>query len=788
VGQYAEVSLRNRLLVLTLAALVPALVFAAVVVVLLHGKERAAVDRGLADTARALSLAIERELDASITALRVLALSRSLSVGDYRTFHEQALSVLATRQKWTNVYLVEVPSNRQLVNTLRPYGTPLPPSVNRELHETVARTRQPAVSDVFIGSVNGRPVVSVLVPVVRGGEVRHLLGAAILPEVLGGLLAEQQLPGTWLGTLIDGRQRIIARTRSGETLVGQPPSPSLAEKIRVTDEGTFETTTIEGVRVHTAVKRSPFSGWTIALGVPASVVEASLVRSLWTVVAMAAVGLLLGVGFARASGRRIERAVAALVEAARDMGRGRVPALGPLPLPELDEAGRAMVAASLERRQAEDAARTALQRVEFLAETSRRLSGSLDYERTVETVARLAVPVLADVCAFDVVGADGRLEQVVSAQRDPGPPAASLEAWHQAPALDAEHHPVTTALRTARPVFVPDVTDDWLRAAASGPEHLEHLRRLDLRSLVTVPVRGRSRMLGALRCAYTGASGRRHTADDLALVEELARRAAIAMEQAAMYRAAEAARTEAEAANRAKDEFLAVLSHELRTPLNSVYGWTRMLRSGHLADDVVAHALDVIERSVKTQIQLIEDLLDVSRIVTGKMRLEITPVALDTVVDAALDTVRPAMEAKAIGLEYRVDRGAVTVLADAARLQQVAWNLLSNAVKFTPRGGAVRVVLERRGPSVRLAVSDTGQGIDKDALPRIFDRFWQADGSSTRLHGGLGIGLALVRHLVELHGGTVAADSEGEGRGATFTVEVPTAAAREVAVESLAGD
>jgi signal transduction histidine kinase/CheY-like chemotaxis protein len=238
------------------------------------------------------------------------------------------------------------------------------------------------------------------------------------------------------------------------------------------------------------------------------------------------------------------------------------------------------------------------------------------------------------------------------------------------------------------------------------------------------------------------------------------------------------ARTEAEHANRLKDEFLATVSHELRTPLHAVIGWSHMLRTGGLDEATAARAIETIERNAKLQAQLIEDILDVSRVVTGKLRLNIAPVDFASVINAAIDSVQLAAESKDIQLEVTLDPSARRVSGDASRLQQVIWNLLSNAIKFTPKGGRVQVRLKRAEGSAQINVSDTGEGINADFLPFIFDRFRQADGSSTRKHGGLGLGLAIVRHLVELHGGTVSADSQGKGRGATFTIRLPLAPAQ----------
>ena len=244
-------------------------------------------------------------------------------------------------------------------------------------------------------------------------------------------------------------------------------------------------------------------------------------------------------------------------------------------------------------------------------------------------------------------------------------------------------------------------------------------------------------------------------------------------EREQLLRSEQDARATAETANRAKDQFLAVLSHELRTPLNAVYGWAQMLRTGQIREEAQERALDIIVRNANAQLQLIDDLLDVSRVITGKMRLDVQSVDLKAVIEAALDAVRPAAGAKEIRLQSVLDPRAGPVTGDPGRLQQVVWNLLMNAVKFTPKGGRVQVHLQRVNSHVEIVVSDTGEGIAPEILPVVFDRFRQGDSSTTRAHSGLGLGLALVKYLVELHGGTVVAQSAGGGMGATFTVKLP---------------
>ncbi len=337
------------------------------------------------------------------------------------------------------------------------------------------------------------------------------------------------------------------------------------------------------------------------------------------------------------------------------------------------------------------------------------------------------------------------------------------------PALAEDAVAVSRAIQATAPVATADLLTD--PALTLPPEARARIEASGVRSVLAVPLHIHGRVIGGL--AVGDVAGRLFTREEVRLLERFAAKAAVAIENAQLYAEERAARSEAEQASRAKDDFLAILSHELRTPLQAMLGWARMLRTGKLDEVAARRAAEAIERNTRLQTQLIEDLLDVSRIVAGKLQLDERPVHLVPVIEAAVEAVRAEAEAKALTVETELDPSASPVWGDPARLQQVAWNLLSNAVKFTPPAGHVDIRLERADGHARLVVRDDGQGFGADLLPHIFERFRQADSSSSRRFGGLGLGLAIARQLVEMHHGTIEAASDGEGRGATFTVTLP---------------
>ncbi len=348
-----------------------------------------------------------------------------------------------------------------------------------------------------------------------------------------------------------------------------------------------------------------------------------------------------------------------------------------------------------------------------------------------------------------------------------GYPRETVDQWKVVP-LEADA-PLAEVVRTGAPMFFAQRAALFRRyphitGRSVGPDD----------ALAAIPLTFRGRSLGAVALTFR----RLHdfAGADRAFLMSLATLAAQAIDRARLFEAERVSRLEAEAANRLKDEFLATMSHELRTPLNAVVGWATLLRTKAIDPAEAEHAIEAIYRNARAQTKLVEDILDVSRIVSGNLRLETAPVDVASVVEAAVDVLRPAADAKQIELRLTLEDSCV-ISGDAARLQQIVWNLVSNAVKFTPDRGRIEVSITRSDARVAILVRDTGSGIPPEFLPHVFERFRQVDGSTTRRHGGLG--LAITRHLVELHGGTIEAKSGGVGTGATFTVEFPTRFARE---------
>ena len=409
---------------------------------------------------------------------------------------------------------------------------------------------------------------------------------------------------------------------------------------------------------------------------------------------------------------------------------------------------------------------TLLQRLTHLAESLGTARDHLTVFRDLRDFAVVSVPCIGIFISLYDEERDMRVAKFAWGD------GAEFDVSKLPPMPVSSEGPNSRAVRTGTVV----ITNDYWQTKQKGVGQKGMLVGVDngLRpqSSLVVPMRTLGRIIGTIEVqSYENGAYREEHVTAMKMAANLA---AVAIENMRLLQYEKQAREAAEQANRLKDEFLATLSHELRTPLTAILGWSHMLRDARADERTFNMAIEVIERNAHTQRQIVDDILDVSRVITGHLRLEAEPTDLRGVVEAAADTARPAATAKSIHLDVSCDPGVGPIMGEPRRLQQVVWNLLLNAVKFTPIGGEVRARVERGTDGhARLIVSDTGMGIEPEFLPHVFDRFRQGDQSTTRTHGGLGLGLSIVRHLVEMHGGTVRVSSGGAGRGSTFTVEFP---------------
>ena len=419
------------------------------------------------------------------------------------------------------------------------------------------------------------------------------------------------------------------------------------------------------------------------------------------------------------------------------------------------------------------AAELAARRAAFLAQTATVFDTALEPDATLVSLARLAVPALADCAIVDHVHDDGHVRRVEVVDIDPARRESSASVRRQPPDLHSEG-PFSRAIRTGQPALFAQLAGAGIDAE---PERDRLMETMGCQSLLLIPLVARGLTLGLLTLA---SRERRYDAADLAVAQELAGRAAIALDNARLYR-------EAQAASRAKDEFLATVSHELRTPINAVLGWAAMMRQHRVDETRAQYACDAIERSARAQARLLEQLLDVSRAISGKLELRLSPAQVTDVVEAAVDAVRPDADDQKVRIAMRVDRTIPPLAIDSERLEQVVINILSNAVKFSPEDSIVQVEVRRDDRQAEIVVTDQGIGIRREFLPYVFERFRQA-GSQQGANRGLGLGMSIARDIVERHGGTITADSTGEGKGSTFIVRLPLQTMPEMAPATLSSN
>jgi signal transduction histidine kinase/ActR/RegA family two-component response regulator len=775
--------LRSRLILLVVVAIVPLAVMSGVGLAALLRQQQSVTEQSAINLTRALATAVDNELRSTITALQTLALNPDIGALDaagQQRAHALAKSVLAARPEWLAVVLL-TPSGEVVFSTDSPYGEPMGAAVEPASVAEVAARRTPVVGAMRVGRL-GTFGVPVRVPVVRGEQLRYVLTGVIRPDAILDVVQRQRIPAQWVVSVFDASHQRVARSREHAAFIGRPPAQTLQRMIdRIGDAGEAfgATETVENISVHTAVVRIPGVRWTVALGVPTAVTSDAVRDS-----ALAyGGGLLLSLALAGAAAwgvsRGIARPMARLRQTADAVGAGGSVDATTSGVTEIDAVADALVAAAALRQRAEGerekllhderaaraAAEQAQRRLQILANASALLSTTLEEESTLRAIGSVIVPDIADLCRLDLLDADGLLQRKLTHHSDPARARAIDEFTRGRTVGPQVQGSFPWAIATGR-TFMANF-DSAESTDITDPTFRQFARLAGMRATCVVPLIARGRTIGAM-AALQSESGRHFTPQDVALVVEVARRAALALDNVRLYGEAQAALAQAQVASRAKDEFLAVLGHELRNPLAPIVtSLDLMARRGPQVD---ARERQVIERQVKHLSRMVDDLLDVSRITSGKVQLHRQAVDLRDVIARALELTRPALDDRAIVPDVVLPQEPVHVDGDPVRLVQVFCNLLNNAAKFSRINGRVGVELACDGDAVRVAVWDHGVGIGAALLPQVFEPFVQGDGALQRGHGGLGLGLAIARNLVELHGGTIRADSAGPGHGSRFEV------------------
>ena len=787
-------TLSARLLLVAAAALLP---LAVVCGFALHGLLQVQREQTQASTlgvARALATAVDSELRLTVAALQALALTEPLGAPEASGLVDALLLAKALRAshlEWRGVLLV-TPDGKIVFSTEGAVGAVS--GASNEVVEAaslaqVVRTGQPAVGPLTPGK-KGNLAFAVRVPVVRNDEVRYVLTAIVRPEAISAVLTRQRVPEGWAVSIFDSNDLRVARSRDDERFRGQAPSDTLRELLRSRrDRQEFVGTTrnVDGTHVQTAVSRLDFAPWTVALGAPTVVAEDALRRTLIAYGSGLLISLLVGGLAAWWMSRAITRPMARLRKSADALGLGQPVTDVHSGIAEIDAVGRALASAAGQRLQheaererllgAERDARTAAQaaqlRLERLVSASAALSRSLEEDSTLRAIADVIVPEVADLCRIDLLDEHDVLQRKLTHHADParGADIARMVSTREATADTVGSFP--WAVATGR-TFLHNLDDPGL-VERLDPQLREFVQTLGITAGCVVPLVARGRTIGAMAILQDRSSQRRFRPEDGALIGELAQRAALALDNVRLLARARSAQAQAEVASKAKDEFLAMLGHELRNPLAPISLALTLIERRD--EQAFPRERQIIERQVKHLSRLVDDLLDISRIVSGKIVLRPERVDLRDTVAKAIELTLPALQARAGMPRVSLPDAPVPVQGDPLRLAQIVGNLLNNAAKFTAPDARIDIALRTDGHHAELTVADAGIGIAPDLLAQVFERFVQGAQQLQRAAGGLGLGLAIARSLVRLHGGSITAHSAGQGQGSTFTVRLPLAPA-----------
>jgi PAS domain S-box-containing protein len=739
-------SLRKRLILLVVATAAPLLIFALIMVIRLSREERATFERGATERARALLTAVDAELGSSITALEALATWYHLDSNDLWSFHEDATRVLRSQPSWITITLAD-PSGRQLVNLNKPYGTALPRLGESRSFARVLQNARPAVGQLSSSPFPDQQAFTVRVPVIRDGVVKYVLTAIVDPNSINALLTAQRLPETWIGVVLDADRRFIARTLDSEHSIGRLASASLRAALDRAPEGWFQGNTIEGLAVYTPYSRSAVSGWTVAIGIPAASVEANLRHSLFYVGSIGLALLALGIAIAWLLSSRTAKSIGALAVMAENLGFNEKPGAKIPPAPphipsgvaEIEVVRDTLISADRlirEHSDQRDRVEAQLRAVSERLELAQEAGNIGSFERDLVTGGIQWSASQEKLYGLELGSFGGSREDWYRRLHP-----EDLAAVEEAVRISAETHvPLLIEYRIVRP----DGSVRWI--ASQGRVFADDT--------------GKPRRLMGVNIDITARK----------MAEEALRES-----------------------DRRKDEFLAMLGHELRNPLGVINTCVQLLMRKGPPDPTLTEIEQMIARQVEHMARMLEDLLDVSRITRGQIRLKKELCDFAEIVRNAVSDHRGNFAESGLELAAELPDSPLWLMGDRTRLAQVVGNLLFNANKFTDRGGRVTVTLSRiAGARALLSVKDTGIGIEPEILRQIFAPFIQSDHSIDRSRGGLGLGLALVKGLVELHGGKARAHSDGLGCGAEFILELPletpaaSAAGQTTAVEQRA--
>ncbi|MEJ7931547.1 ATP-binding protein [Ramlibacter sp. AN1015] len=713
----ARWTVRTYLIWLVLACLLPGVLGAVALFGHQYRQARADQEKSTILTARALAQATDNHLLKVQAVAQSLATSTALAQGDLARFHQQALKVMTQVGLGSHV-VVRDQAGHQLINTAVPWGEPLPEVLQPELVQHVFETSQPTVSDLVVAPELGRHMMSVDVPVLVNDEVRYALGIGVEPEQFDRLLRVQGLPQDWYAAIFDGSGMLVARAQDSRQYVGRRVADGLMRLLQVANEGSGRFTTLDGTPVSSFFSRSPITNWGVAIGIPQSVMVGDVVRTS----ALLGFGIVVlfaaGMLLARHMGRRIGTSFESLSGAASELGAGREIALPEMHIKEAAAVGSALQAAAGLLQERSTTLKESEMRFKALADNIAQLAWMTDRHGAMQWFNRRW---------YEFTGASAL--------------APAEEGWRRA------HHPEHRDR----------ALDKFNRHVESGSPWED-----------TFPLRGRD---GHYRWFLSRAFPLRDQSGRI--VSWFGTNTDITEQLEAQQSLHEA--------DRRKDEFIALLAHELRNPLAPVRTAVEILRRVGGQEPRQDRAREVIERQVTHMSRLIDDLLDVSRIARGKLALQRERCDLAAVARQTAEDYRSSLETAGLRLHVRSAPHPIWVDGDPVRLAQMIGNLLNNAARFTERGGQVEVHVEadstRRMAIVR--VVDTGVGMEPELMQRLFDPFSQARQDLARSKGGLGLGLALTKGLVELHGGGVAADSDGVGHGSTFTLRLPLSASQQ---------